>query len=370
VHGMIAWFARNGVAANILMATILLLGTWSALERIPLEVFPAFERDVINVAVSYRGATPAEVEQAAVIRIEEAIADLSGIEKINSSAMDSAGMVQIEVEKGSDPRVLLDDIKNKVDAINSFPNEVERPIYSLQEFHREVISVAVSADLPDRELRRLGEQVRDDLMALPEVNIVDLMGVRAYEISVEIKEQTLRRFGLTFSQVVEAIRRSSVDLPAGAIKSEGGEIMLRTKGQAYSAEDFARISIITASDGSRLTLGDIHDGFEENPLYAIFNGRPAVFIEVYRTGQQNAIEVARAVREYVAASKGRMQERGLPLAIGVIVHVSSSCVWRHCSIMPGRVGYWSFSVWRCFCVCRWRSGSVWASRSALWGRCF
>ncbi len=308
---MIAWFARNSVAANILMATILLLGTWSALERIPLEVFPAFERDVINIAVSYRGATPAEVEEAAVIRIEEAIADLAGIEMITSSAMESAGMVQIEVEKGSDPRVLLEDIKNKVDAINSFPNEVERPIYSLQEFHREVISVAVSADLPDRELRRLGEQVRDDLMALPEVNIVDLMGVRAYEISVEIKEQTLRRYGLTFSQIAEAIRRSSVDLPAGAIKSEGGEIMLRTKGQAYSAEEFASINIISAGDGSRLTLGDIahiHDGFEEDPLYAIFNGRPAVFIEVYRTGQQSAIEVARAVREYVEASKGQMQE--------------------------------------------------------------
>ena len=192
---MIAWFARNSVAANILMVTILILGAWSVKERIPLEVFPAFERDTINIAVSYRGATPAEVEEAAVIRIEEAISDLTGIEQINSSAMESAGMVQVEVEKGRDPRALLDDIKNKVDAINSFPDEVERPIYSLQEFHREVISVAVSADLPDQELRRLGEQVRDDLVALPQVSIADLMGVRAYEISVEIKEQTLRRFG-------------------------------------------------------------------------------------------------------------------------------------------------------------------------------
>jgi len=308
---MIAWFARNSVAANILMASILILGTWSVKERIPLEVFPTFERDMINIAVSYRGATPAEVEEAAVIRIEEAISDLAGIEKMNSSAMESAGMVQVEVEKGRNPRTLLDDIKNKVDAINSFPDEVERPIYSLQEFHREVISVAVSADLPDQELRRLGEQVRDDLVALPEVSIADLMGVRAYEISIEIKEQTLRRFGLTFTQVVEAIRRSSIDLPAGAIKSEGGEIMLRTKGQAYTIDDFARISIVTGADGSRLTLGEIahiHDGFEEDPLYAIFNGRPAVFIEVYRTGKQSAIEVAEAVKEYVATSKGRMQE--------------------------------------------------------------
>ena len=311
MHGMIDWFARNGVAANILMATILILGAWSALERIPLEVFPEFERDVINIAVSYRGATPAEVEEAAVVRIEEAIADITGIEEINSSALESAGVVQIEVEKGRDPRAVMDDIKNKVDAINTFPDEVERPIYSLQEFRREVISVMVSADLPDRELRRLGEQVRDDLVALPEVSIVDLMGVRGHEIAIEIEERTLDRFGLTFDKVVEAIRRSSVDLPAGTIKSEGGEIMLRTKGQAYTVDDFANINILTASDGSRLTLGEIariHDGFEEEPLYALFNGRPAVLIEVYRTGDQNAIEIGRAVRDYVDASKAQMPE--------------------------------------------------------------
>ena len=311
MHGMIDWFARNGVAANILMVAILLLGAWSMLERLPLEVFPEFERDEINIAVSYRGATPTEVEQAAVVRIEEAIGDISGIEHINSSAFESAGMVQVEVAKGRDPRAIMDDIKNKVDAISTFPDEVEQPIYSLQEFRREVISVMVAADLPDRELLQLGEQVRDDLVALPEVSIVDLMGVRAHEISIEIDEHTLERYDLSFDKVVQAIRRSSVDLPAGTIKSQGGEIMLRTRGQAYSANEFARINIVTANDGSHLTLGEIakiQDGFEEEPLYALFNGKPAVLIEVYRTGDQNAIEIGSAVRDYVEASKGRMQE--------------------------------------------------------------
>jgi multidrug efflux pump subunit AcrB len=311
MHGMIAWFARNEVAANILMATILLLGAWSVMERIPLEVFPEFESDMINIGVSYRGATPSEVEEAAVVRVEEAISDLIGIEQITSSAMEGAGMIQVEVEKGRDPRALLDDIKNKVDAISTFPDEVERPIYSLQEHRHEVISVVVSAELSDQELRRLGERVRDDLVALPEVTIADLMGVRNYEIAIEIDEHTLKRFGLSFDRVAEAIRRSSVDLPAGAIKAEGGDIMLRTKGQAYSAEEFARINVLTAADGSRLTLGEIakiRDGFEEEPLYALFNGRPAVMVEVYRTGEQNAIDVGRAVRDYVAASKQNMQE--------------------------------------------------------------
>ncbi|MCP4044334.1 MAG: efflux RND transporter permease subunit, partial [Gammaproteobacteria bacterium] len=272
---MIDWFARNGVAANLLMVVILVLGAWSMLERVPLEVFPEFERDIINVAVSYRGATPAEVEEAAVIRIEEAIADLAGIGSITSAAYEGTGRVQVEVEKGRDPRALLDDIKNRVDAVNTFPDEVERPIYSLQEFRREVISVVVSAELPEQELRRLGERVRDDLVSLPEVSIVDLMGVRPYEISIEVREETLERYGLTFNRIVEAVRRSSVDLPAGSIKTQGGEIMLRTKGQAYVAEDFARISILTNADGTRLLLGEIaeiRDGFEEEPLYARFNG--------------------------------------------------------------------------------------------------
>lgn len=307
--GMINWFARNGVAANLLMIIIIALGIWSVLERIPLEVFPEFERDTVNITVTYRGATPSEVEEAAVIRIEEAIGDLTGIEKINSTAFEGQGLVQVEIEKGRDVRAVLDDIKNRVDAINTFPNEVERPIYSLQEFRREVISVMVSADLPEQELRQLGERVRDDLVALPEVSIVDLSGVRPYEISIEVTEKNLERHGLTFKDIVDAIRRSSVDLPAGSIKTRGGEIMLRTKGQAYVAEDFARISILTSNDGTRLPLGEIaniHDGFEEETLYAKFNGKPAVLIEVYRTGKQNAMEVGRAVREYVAESKNLM----------------------------------------------------------------
>ena len=309
MHGMIEWFARNSVAANILMVAILGLGAWSMVERIPLEVFPEFERDVINISVSYRGATPEEVEQAAVVRIEEAITDLNGIEKINSSAMEGVGLVQVEVEKGRNPRTLMDGIKNKVDAISAFPDEVERPIYQLQEFRRNVISVVVSAQLSDKELRRLGERVRDDLVGLPEVSIAELMGVRAHEIAIEIDERALERHGLSFDKVVMAIRNSSVDLPAGTIESEGGSIMLRTKGQAYDADDFARISVISAQDGSRLTLGEIaaiKDGFEEDPLYALFNGKPAVLIEVYRTGDQNAIDIGRAVRDYVSESKQQL----------------------------------------------------------------
>jgi multidrug efflux pump subunit AcrB len=309
MKGPIAWFARNDVAANLLMAMILFMGGYALLDRIILEVFPAFERDTVSVAVSYRGATPAEVEEAAIVRIEEAIADLDGVAKITSSAGEGSGSVSVEVEKGRAPRDLLDDIKNRVDAISSFPDEVERPSYRVQEFRRDVISVVIAAALPEAELRQLTERVRDDLTGLPEVSLVELTGARNYEIAIEVSESALNRYGLSFERIVEAVRRSSVDLPAGTVKTRGGEILLRTKGQAYTAEQFARITVLTRADGTWVTLGDIadvRDGFEEEPLFAEFNGVPAMLLEVYRSGRQNALEVGRAVREYVEQSVAHM----------------------------------------------------------------
>ncbi len=316
MHGMINWFARNGVAANLLMIVILALGAWSVASRITLEVFPSFERDIVTVTLSYRGATPAEVEEAVVIRIEEAVADLEGIKKISSSAFEGAGRVIIEVDKGRKPRDMLDDIKNRVDAIIGFPTDVEKPIYGVQTRTREVISIAVSADLPEKRLRQMGELIRDDIAALPEVSLVELTGIRAYEMAIEVSEDTLDRYGLTFEQVLQSVRRSSLDQPAGSIKTRAGEILLRTKGQAYTAEDFSRITVLNREDGTQLSLGEIaiiRDGFEEEAMDTNFNGQPTVMIEVFRTGKQNAIEVATAVREYVI-------EKNDQLPAGISLH--------------------------------------------------
>ncbi|MBF0358116.1 MAG: efflux RND transporter permease subunit [Magnetococcales bacterium] len=303
---MIDWFARNGVAANLLMIAILVLGGWMMSNKIPLEVFPEFERDVVNITVAYRGASPEEVEEAAVIRIEEAISGLNSIESITSSAFEGQGLVQVEVQKGRNTRDVLDDIKNKVDAISAFPDEVESPIVSVQEFRREVISVVVAADIPEESLRKLGEQVRDDIINLPDVTQAELTGIRPFEISIEINDRVLEKFNLTYSQVVEAIRRHSVDFPAGSLKTKDGEITLRTKAQAYRGADFSKIPILTNADGSRLNLGEIaiiRDGFEEESVFSRFNGQPAVLIEVYRTGKQNAMDIGAAVKGYIKESK-------------------------------------------------------------------
>ncbi len=303
---MIAWFARNAVAANLLMAVIVGLGLNATFTHIPMEIFPAIERNVITIVAVYRGATPAEVEKGATIRIEEAIADLEGIAKTESTALEGVANITVELEDGYDPRDLLDDIKGRVDGISTFPDGVEEPILNVLQRRKEVISVVLSGNLTEHALRRLSEEVRSDLTALPGITQVELSGVRKYEIAIEVSESTLQRYNLTLDDIALAIGKSSQDVPAGAIKTEGGEVLLRSLGQAYHGEDFADIVIVTHEDGSRVTLGqiaDIHDDFEEEPLYALFDGKPSAELDVYRVGKQSAIEVADRVKKYIETKR-------------------------------------------------------------------
>ena len=299
---MISWFARNHVAANLLLITIVCLGIFSVREELPLEVFPQFDSDVVSVAVTLRGATPEDVEQSIAIRIEEALLDLEGIDKVISRSSEGSTSVTIEIDSNYDARELLADIKSRVDAINSFPVAAEKPVVSLQQYRGRVIAVTVSSDYGEHEVREVAEQVRDDLLRLPGVSQVDLSAVRNYEIGIEISQDRLREFGLTLASIGEAIGNSSLDLSAGNIRTEGGDVSIRAKGQAYRRNDFENIVIKANVDGSILRLGDIaqvDDGFEEVPLRTRFNGQPAALIEVHRVGKQSAIEVADQVHAYI-----------------------------------------------------------------------
>lgn len=311
MHGMIAWFARNPVAANLLMVVILASGLYSISNRIPLEVFPDIELDLIGINISYPGATPAEVEEGLSIRIEEAIQDLEGIEQLVSLSREGSALINVEVDQGYDPRILLDDVKSRVDAINTLPDNAERPVISLRERKREVISVVVYGEREEWELRRLAEQMRDDLTAMEGVTQVVLDSPRDYEIAIEIPELVLREYNLTLPQVAEAVQRGSLDLSAGNIRTQGADILVRTKGQAYTAEQFRRIVVVSGNDGSRIELGDIaqiNDGFEEDPVKARFDGLPAMAIDVFRVGNQSSIEIAEQVREYIANQQNRLPE--------------------------------------------------------------
>lgn len=308
---MIAWFTKNHVAANLLLISILLAGLFSVSTQIPLEVFPSFEADRISVSVTLRGSTPEDVEKGVAIRIEEAVQDLEGVKRITSRSSEGSASVSIEVDTGYDPRELLADIKSRVDAINTFPVDAEKPVVALAQRTREVIAVTVSSEYGEKETLEYAEHVRDDLLRLPEITQVELSGVRDYEIAIEVSQDTLRQYDLRLSDISSAISNSSTDVSAGNLKTEGGDVLIRSKGQAYRKDEFAQVVVKYQADGTIIRLGDIAritDDFEETPVRTRFNGKQAAFIDVYRIGPQSAIEVADAVKNYITEHQSQLPE--------------------------------------------------------------
>ena len=310
MKSMIAWFAKNTVVANLLM--ILILGTGAmTVSKLRMEIFPEFSADVISVSVVYPGAAPAEVEEAICVRIEEAVQGLEGIKEISSNASENVGTVSIEVQPGFDIRKLLDDVKSRIDAIDTFPDEAEEPTSREIVISREVIYVAISGETDEQSLKVVGELVRDEISALPDVTQVTLLGARPYEIAIEISETSLRQYNLTFNEIAQAVRRSSLDLPGGSIRSTGGEILLRTKGQAYVGEDFENIVLRARADGTHLLLGDVAtivDGFAETDQFGRFDGKPTVIVKVSRVGDENALQIAEDVKEYIKVAQSRLPD--------------------------------------------------------------
>ncbi|GLQ32760.1 efflux RND transporter permease subunit [Litoribrevibacter albus] len=305
---MIAWFARNHVAANLLLLMIVIAGVFTMLRLVPVEVFPTFELETVNVSVAYRAATPEDMETGVVNKIEEAIADLPDIESLSSRASEGSATVTAEVRAGADPQKLLNDIKSRVDALSTLPADAERPVVERPLIKREVLSVVVFGDLDEKELNELARQVRDELVRLPELTQTDLEGVRPYEIGIEVSEHKLRQFGLTLNDVASVIQAQSIDLSAGRIRSPSGEILLRAKAQAYYYGQFSSIVVKRFEDGSELTLGElatIDDGFEEDPIFTRFNGKLAAVVNVYRVGDESAIQVSDAVHAYLEDNRER-----------------------------------------------------------------
>jgi len=317
---VITWFVRNPVAANILMVSIIVFGLYSVINRIPLETFPAFEQDIVNVTVDYLGATPQEVEQGVSIRIEDAIADLPGIERIYSDSAEGRSLVRVEILKQYDTTKLLNQIKTRVDKISSFPEEAERPVVEQLIRTRDVITVVVAQEATSNgsqsndqlshetsrdevTLRTYAEKIRDEIRNIPNVTQVAMGGIRPWEISINVPESSLRQYDLTLDDIAKVVRSASRDIPGGTIKTESGEILVRALGQAYKKNEFDNIRVISRRNGTSIRLGEIatiNDGFNEDPLYSNFDDQHAAFINVTRVGDQNAIELATAVKDYIA----------------------------------------------------------------------
>jgi len=300
--GIVAWFARNHVAANLLMVSIILLGVWG-LSTTRVETMPNVQFDQVIVTVPYLGAAPEEVEEAVVIKLEEAIKNVEGVQRVTSTAAEGFGRVMVEIADGYDLAAAMDEIKIAVDGIATFPAETERPIIGKWKFQKSTIAVQVFGGVDETTLKSIADDLRDEIVALPEVTTAEVWGGRPFEIAIEVNEQTLKQYGLTLDHVAQVIRTWSVDLPGGNIRTEGGDIRLRTKGQAYNGDDFASIVLLTRPDGTRLRLSDvavIRDGFVETESHAFFNGNPSIGVMVFSSDRDNEIEVSEAVRKLVS----------------------------------------------------------------------
>ncbi len=314
---MIRWFARNDIAANFLLFGILAWGVWSVKEKVALEVQPAWETNEIRIHVTYRGGSPADVEKAVILPIEAALEGLSGVDSVESRADSGAGRVIVYSTSKRNLKALEEQVKTRVSRISSFPNEIEPPTVSIPDSAQwfDVIKVAVCGDMSEADLLRAARTVRDDLIAIQGISQAKVLGNSPLEIAIEADPRRLRDFGLTFADLSEAIRRSSMDLPAGRIQTDEGALTIRSKGQAYDRADFEKI-VITNRNGSEVTLSNVakvSDGFEENTKIMEFNGKPCLLVEVLRLGDENALGIAQSVKNYVAGARERFPQ-------GITVH--------------------------------------------------
>lgn len=308
--GPISWMARNTVAANLLML-LFFVGGFISMMHIKQEVFPEVQLDIVQVSVEYPSSGPEEIEQGVLLSIEDEVRSLQGVKRVTSTALEGYGVVNVELLRGEDPNKALQDVKNRVDSIQSFPEDAERPIVQLLIPRRQVVSVIVYGQQSVHTLRDYAEIVRDELIQLPNVTLVDVASVPDYEIAVEVSQENLRNYDLTLDQIAREIGNTAVEVPGGGIKTEGGEILLRTKERRDFASEFYDIPVITNPQGSNVLLGEIavlKDTFEEDDSESYFNGMPAIMVNVYRVGDQTPIEVSEEVDKFVNQAKLKLPE--------------------------------------------------------------
>jgi multidrug efflux pump subunit AcrB len=313
---IIAWFANNHVAANLLMGLIVLAGL-ASLPLMPMKSFPDIDIPIISISVPYLGAAPQEVEEGVCVRIEEELEGIEGVKQIRSNASEGLCNVQVELFEDADDAKALGDVKNRVDSIDTFPEETEQPIINLVTPIRSVLDIAITGPQDEGALKETAQQIRDDIVQLPGVTQATVANTRPYEISIQVSEVSLKRFNLSFDQVAAAVRSGSLDLPGGSIKTSAGEILLRTKGQAYWGYEFENLVITTRSDGTRLYLKDVAkvvDGFADTDQTLRFNGKQAALIRVARLGEQDLQHISKTVKKYIHDVGPRLPE-GLELTI-------------------------------------------------------
>ncbi|MDP8263506.1 MAG: efflux RND transporter permease subunit [Candidatus Ancaeobacter aquaticus] len=336
--GPLAWMAGNTVAANLLMLVFIIGGLLYS-TRIKQEVFPSFELDMVSISVPYPGASPEEIEKGVIFSVEEAVRGLDGVKEVTSKSQEGVGTVRVEILLGENNQKILQDIKQEVDRITSFPEETEEPQITLLTMRRQVLQLVLYGDTDEITLRKLAEKVRDELIQSKDITQVELGAVRPLEISIEVPQSNLRAYNLTLDEIARKVKQTSVELPGGGIKTNSGEILLRMKERRDYGKEFSRIPIVTSAEGTEVLLDDIAtivDGFEDIDKYALYNGKSSVLVNVYRVGKQTPIQVSDAVKKFVSENVHL-----IPPGIGIAVQNDSSDIYRqrlNLLIRNGRIG--------------------------------
>jgi len=302
-RGLVAYFARNPVASNLLMIILLVGGLLAAL-GLTAQVFPTIDPGTVTVSVPYPGATPSEVEEGITRRVEEAVFGLAGVARVTSRASENLGSVTLELKDFVDADKVRDDIEAAVEQLVDFPPEdAEQPKIVRAETLSDVLTVVVSSELGERELRQGAEMIEAKLLALPRVSLVSLIGAKDYEIAIEISEDSLRRYDLTMSEVADTIRRSSINLSSGEIRTQGGDLLLRTNTKGSTGDSFENIVLRAGSDGSILRVSDVatvRDGFIDVDLINQFNGRESVLLKVQKSDSEDVLAIAEEIKDFLA----------------------------------------------------------------------
>ncbi len=316
-YGLIGWFTKNPVAANLLMVLVISTGLISAL-NISKNMFPVGDLDQISISAVYPGAAPIEVEKGVILPMEAALQGLKGIKKINSTAGRDMASINLEIESNEDIQEVMAQVENRIDSIVNFPDDLERPTVSraTMDEARWVMGVAVYGDMDERTRKTLGQEMRDEMLLLPEIKSITLWGVDPYEISIEVQEDRLREYNLTLNEVAQVLRSSSLDLPAGMIRTSEGNVLVRTQGKAYTGESFARLVVRSQPDGTKLLLSDvatIKDGFAESNMLVRFDRQNAFNLGVFAVDDQDILTISKQVKQYIQA-KGETLPEGLQIS--------------------------------------------------------
>jgi len=303
-------FARNRVFANILFLLIFFVGALAVLSM-NRENFPEMDLDMITIVVPYPGADPEEVEEGISQKIEEAIESLEGIRLYTTDSNEGSSFTLIEVKESFDLDKVLDKVRNKIDSISTFPLAAEKPVITEMTVKDPVIMLYLSGGMDERRLKEWAEQIKDELARIPQLSQIGLFGVRDYEIAIEVSEQRLREYGLSLQQVADALRRSNLNLTGGTVRTRGEEIRIRTMGRKYSGKELAKIVVLARPGGELITLerlAVIRDDFTEDPIQASINGETSVLLWVFKTPEEDALAIARAVTDFVHAKRHQLPD--------------------------------------------------------------